>query len=216
MWMHNVFWTRDHCFGTCFDFTFLGDGQNNGPPPSCKLADCLNCDETMSGPGFQTVAARSRRRSGLLSKIVRDCDNLLIVDHKPPCNVTQAKLRKLQGQQSSERPQQPQRYQPPEPTETCVYIETSLGLGGYSQTEGMTLLSLVFAGDRYDSQYATCYRYNFNSVLSGFWQGQKEVFGSAYSASLAFGVIAIIIGGITTIFVSDSSIISLSLAIIVS
>ena len=91
MWMHNVMWTRDHCFDTCFDFTFLGDGFNNGPPPTCKIADCLDCDETMSGPGFQTVAARSRRHSGLLSKIVRDCDNLLIVNHKSPCKVTQAK-----------------------------------------------------------------------------------------------------------------------------
>lgn len=200
MWMHNVFWTRDHCFDTCFDFTFLGDGANNGPPPSCKLADCLNCDEKMSGPGFQTVAARSRRRSGLLSKIVRDCDNLLIVDHKPPCEVTQGKLRSLQGKQSSERPEQPQAYRPPAPTETCMYIDPSLGLGGYSQTEGSTLLSLVLGSQRYDSQYATCYRYNFNSVLSGFWQNQKKIFGSAYAAALLFGVIAVIIGGITTVF----------------
>jgi hypothetical protein len=102
--MYNVMWTPDHCFDTCFDFTFLGkilmiicirvgweavilcynfiqgNGFNNGPPPACKIADCLNCDETMSGSGFQTVAARSRRRSGLLSKIVRDCNNLLIID----------------------------------------------------------------------------------------------------------------------------------------
>lgn len=200
MWMHNVFNTRDHCFNTCFDFTFLGDGANNGPPPTCKLEDCLNCDEKMSGPGFQTVAARSRRRSGLLSKIVRDCDNLLIVDHKPPCEVTQSALRTLQGQQSSERPQQPEKYTPPPPTEMCLYIDTYLGLGGYSQTEGMTLLSLAFGGQRYDSIYTTCRRYDFNSVLSGFWQNQKSIFGSAYSAALVFGVIAVILGGVTAIF----------------
>ena len=204
MWMHNVFFTRDHCFDTCFDFTFLGDGINNGPPPSCKLADCLNCDEVMSGPGFQTVAARSRRRSGLLSKIVRDCSNLLIVDHKPPCEVTQAKvnLRKLASEQSSVRPEHPQRYKSPTPTETCMYIDSTLGLGGYSVMEGNTLLSLVLGGDRYDSVYSSCQRYNFNAVLSGFWQNQKQVFGSAYSAALAFGVIAAILGGITVVFVS--------------
>jgi len=196
---------RDHCFDTCFDFTFLSEGINNGPPPNCKLADCLNCDEVMSGPIFQTVAARSRRRSGLLSKIVRSCDNLLIVDHKPPCEVTQAKVaeqqRSLQGQQSNERPEAPAKYTPPTPTETCLYIGASLGLGGYSATEGNTLLSLAFGGDRYDSLYTSCVRYNFNSVLSGFWKNQKEVFGSGYSAALAFGVLAAILGGITMAFV---------------
>jgi len=200
MWMHNVFMTRDSCFDTCFDFTFLGDGQNNGPPPSCKLADCLNCDEKMSGPGFQTVAARSRRRSGLLSKIVRDCDNLLVVDHKRPCEVTQSKARRLQGKQSGQKPEQPEKYRPPEPSETCMWISASLGLGGYSAKQGNTLLSYLLSGDRYNSQYSTCYRYDWSSVLSGFWQNQKEIFGGAYSAALAFAIIAVIVGGITTIF----------------
>ena len=49
--MYNVINTRDSCFDTCFDFTFLSNGENNGPAPDCKLADCLNCDEKMSGPG---------------------------------------------------------------------------------------------------------------------------------------------------------------------
>ena len=92
MWMYNVFNTRDNCLGICLEFTFLGDGANNGPPPECRIANCLLCDEQMSGPIFQTVAARSRRRSGLLSKIVRPCENLLIVDHQEPCNVTRELL----------------------------------------------------------------------------------------------------------------------------
>jgi len=187
-----------------FQFTFLGDGANNGPPPSCKLEDCLNCDETMSGPGFQTVAARSRRRSGLLSMIVRDCDNLLIVDHKPPCEVTKAKARKLQGEQSNVKPETPEKYRPPTPTETCIYVDSSLGLGGYSSQQGNTLLTFFFGGDRYDSLYTTCFRYDWNSVLSGFWQNQKDMFGSAYAAALTFGIIATILGGITTAFTWSS------------
>eukprot|EP01083_Nonionella_stella_P011867 33663_1 len=106
--------------------------------------------------GFQTVAARSRRRSGLLSKIVRDCDNLLIVYHKPPCDVTKAKIRSLQGEKSNVKPEQPEKYRPPTPTETCVWVSTSSGLGGYSNEEGFSLLSFIFSNERYDSVYTTC------------------------------------------------------------
>jgi hypothetical protein len=105
-------------------------GSTMGLLPRVNWQIAWNCDETISGPGFQTVDARSRRRSGLLSKIVRDCDYLLIVDHTPLCEVTQAKVnaRALQGEQSSQRPEQPLRFVPLEPSETCFYIETSLGL----------------------------------------------------------------------------------------
>lgn len=44
------------------------------------------CDEQMSGPIFQEVASRSRRRSGLLSKIARPCNVILIVNHTNPCD----------------------------------------------------------------------------------------------------------------------------------
>ena len=129
-----------------------------------------------------------------MSKIVRDCDNLLIVNHSPPCEVTKSNVRRsLQGEHSSEKPEQPAKYYPPAPTETCLWISTALGLGGYSGTQQNTLLSLVFSGDRYDSQYETCYRYDWNSVLSGFWQNQKEIFGSAYAAALTFAVIAAVV-----------------------
>ena len=47
----------DHCFDVCVDFTFFGSGVNAGPPPECRIADCLLCDEQMSGPIFQEVAA---------------------------------------------------------------------------------------------------------------------------------------------------------------
>lgn len=40
-------------------------------PPSCKLNDCLQCDEDHAGPVFKRFAARTRRRSGLISAIQR-------------------------------------------------------------------------------------------------------------------------------------------------
>ena len=82
----------DHCFDVCLDFTFFGPGVNAGPPPECRIADCLLCDEQMSGPIFQEVAARSRRRSGLLSKIARPCNVILIVNHTNPCDFVKEQL----------------------------------------------------------------------------------------------------------------------------
>lgn len=208
--MYNVLNTRDACFEICVDFTFFGDGANNGPPPQCKLANCLLCDERMSGPIFQTVAARSRRRSGLLSRIVRDCENLLIVDHEPPCNLTRRMLAKqsgnryLQGKSSNVRITPPPRFVEPEPTDTCVFIDTYLGLGGYAGTQknGWSwLLGSIAADNEYTSLYNTCFRYDFKNVLSGFWANQREILGSAYQAAVTFSFLSNLIGGITLVFV---------------
>ena len=79
MWLYNGFCTRDNCLGVCLLFTLEGL-PNNGRPPLCTIADCLRCDEVESGPLFQKVAARSRRRSGLLSKIASPCDAILFVN----------------------------------------------------------------------------------------------------------------------------------------
>ena len=206
MWMYNVQHTKDKCFDVCIDFTFLGDGFNNGPPPECRIADCLLCDEQMSGPFFQTVAARSRRRSGLLSKITRSCDVILIVDHKPPCNVTRDKLRKLQeGEEGQARSLQsptkivaPEKWRPPAPAETCVYMTTDLGLRGHAETETNNwLLPKIFLSTDKRAQisrYDSCSAYEFDNVLSGFWSNQRDIFGSAYNAALTFGIIANVLG----------------------
>jgi len=85
MWVYNGFHTRENCLDTCLPFSLTGE-PNNGPAPECQIADCLQCDEEESGPLFQKVAARSRRRSGLLSKIARSCDEILLVQHEVPCN----------------------------------------------------------------------------------------------------------------------------------
>jgi len=80
MWVYNGHHTRDNCLEVCLRFNFEKEPYS-GPPPECKIADCLQCDEEESGPFFQKVAARSRRRSGLLSHIARPCDDILLVEH---------------------------------------------------------------------------------------------------------------------------------------
>lgn len=209
-WMFNVFNTRDHCFDVCIDFTFFGDGANNGPPPECKVANCLLCDEQMSGVIFQTEAARSRRRSGLLSKIARPCDVILIVDHKPPCNVTQAAVANgARYLQSSQKPETPEKWRTPEPTETCVFITEDLGLGGYAATKSNNWIIPEFLLSQeeqiYTSLYATCIRYSFSKVQSGFWQLQRDIFGPAYKSARAFALIAILVGAVCLVFMWVSS-----------
>lgn len=59
---------------------------NNGPPPACALNDCLQCDEDKAGPIFTSFAGRSRRRSGLISEIVRPCSSIAQIAHTPCSN----------------------------------------------------------------------------------------------------------------------------------
>lgn len=58
---------------------------NNGPAPACELNPCLECDEEKAGPIFSTFAGRTRRRSGLLSEIVRSCDSIAKNITHDPC-----------------------------------------------------------------------------------------------------------------------------------
>lgn len=83
-------WNYDGMFdGKACGHTCVGDltAPNNGPPPTCALNDCLQCDEDLAGPIFSQYAARTRRRSGLLSEIIRDCDSIAKdIDHDPTCD----------------------------------------------------------------------------------------------------------------------------------
>lgn len=83
MWIYNGYHTKDACFWTCLADTF---SANSGPAPQCALNNCLQCDEDHSGPLFKKFAARTRRRSGMLSAIVRPCDSLHQITHEafPP------------------------------------------------------------------------------------------------------------------------------------
>lgn len=74
IWVYNSLNTAEKCLKRC---ATTKNKPNNGSPPECTLNDCLQCDEDVSGPIFKQVAARTRRRSGLLSAIVRPCDALV-------------------------------------------------------------------------------------------------------------------------------------------
>ena len=78
IWYYNTVKTKEECGWTCIKQIFA---PNNRPPPMCALNDCLQCDEDNSGPMFKQFAARTRRRSGLISQIVRPCDEIKQIDH---------------------------------------------------------------------------------------------------------------------------------------
>jgi len=84
MWVHNGQTTIWACGLSCIPYRLLSI-PNNGPLPNCQLNDCLQCDEDQSGPLFKKVAGRTRRRTGLLSGIIRPCDSILLVNHTVPC-----------------------------------------------------------------------------------------------------------------------------------
>jgi hypothetical protein len=60
---------------------------NNLPPPTCYLATCIQCDEDLAGPNFQKFSGRTRRNSGLLSGIARNCSSISPVQPVDPCTV---------------------------------------------------------------------------------------------------------------------------------
>ena len=84
IWVFNGYNTEKYCSKICWAKTLFRQ-PNNGPPPACQLSKCLECDEAQSGPIFKAVAGRTRRRSGLLSKICRPCETIANITHTSAC-----------------------------------------------------------------------------------------------------------------------------------
>ena len=83
IWNYDGIFDGHKCMTSCI--THLND-PNNGNPPSCALNECLQCDEDKAGPIFSQFAARTRRRSGLVSEIIRPCDTIAMgINHDPLC-----------------------------------------------------------------------------------------------------------------------------------
>lgn len=85
IWYYNTVQSAKSCLQVCTRYTIARD-PSNGPPPNCTLADCLYCDEVNSGPIFKEYAGRSRRNSGLLSGIVRNCSEMIPLVQENPCD----------------------------------------------------------------------------------------------------------------------------------
>jgi hypothetical protein len=73
IWQYDSAKTTSACTAVCFKNL---NSPNNGPAPECKINDCLQCDEDKAGPLFKAFAGRTRRRSGLMSAIIRGCDDI--------------------------------------------------------------------------------------------------------------------------------------------
>ena len=85
-WTFNVLHTRRHCTLTCIKHYGLWNVLRNDMNDMDKdergnLNPCLACDEFISGPGFQYVAGRTRRTSGIVSSIHRSPEEIYEIDH---------------------------------------------------------------------------------------------------------------------------------------
>ena len=78
IWSQNSFNTASLCRAPCVRQLF---SPANLPEPSCKLNECLYCDEIQSGPQFQLFAGRTRRNSGLRTPIMRPCKGFAFLEH---------------------------------------------------------------------------------------------------------------------------------------
>lgn len=84
IWNYDGIYDGKACAADCLGYV---NAPNNGPPPECALNNCLKCDEEKAGPIFSAFAGRTRRRSGLLSEIIRECDSIARnITHNPCYN----------------------------------------------------------------------------------------------------------------------------------
>ena len=83
IWIYDTMNTHVQC-PSCIIFATSGT-PSNLPAPGCGLVECIQCDEDRSGPLFKKFAGRTRRDSGLMSKIVRNCSAVPEVYHQDPC-----------------------------------------------------------------------------------------------------------------------------------
>jgi hypothetical protein len=79
IWTYDAISDAGPCGATCL----IDLKQPYNLPPTCKLNDCLQCDEDHAGPEFKRFAARTRRRSGLISAIQRPCGTVAQLKHVP-------------------------------------------------------------------------------------------------------------------------------------
>jgi hypothetical protein len=190
--MYNVFQTQEECSKVCTEFTFQGD-PSNGPPPACILAPCLECDEIEAGPFFKKFAARTRRRSGLLSTIARSCQDIFYVNHTDPCPAESGDTPVL-----------------PDPQPTCTDNIKDVGLLRYAVVTGRYFfennLFLSEEQESTQSNYNRCEGHILKRSIEGFWADvQNDLLGTPWRFAAFAGIIATCLGGPTTILTWTST-----------
>ena len=85
-WAYNAGKTAQACALTCirtYGLLNVIRGTESVPTTDANgnLNACLQCDETMAGPGFQYAAGRTRRDSGIISEIARPDEQVYSVPH---------------------------------------------------------------------------------------------------------------------------------------
>eukprot|EP01080_Neovahlkampfia_damariscottae_P010020 gene10020-2339_t len=78
IWYYNTVNTRKSCLWICLRHL---RSPYNDPNNNCKLNDCLQCDEDISGPIFKEFSGRTRRNSGLFSAIYRPPSTIFDIKH---------------------------------------------------------------------------------------------------------------------------------------
>jgi hypothetical protein len=77
IWAWNTAHTRGKCLAPCLVNYTAAYNRPDG-----TLNDCLQCDETQSGPVFKAVAGRTRRNSGVPNAICRPCSEVHPLPHR--------------------------------------------------------------------------------------------------------------------------------------
>lgn len=84
-WAYNADKTAQSCLVVCINeyglIPLLTGTESSANSEDGALNQCLQCDEMISGPGFQYSAGRTRRNSGIVSEIDRPDDAVYQVEH---------------------------------------------------------------------------------------------------------------------------------------
>ena len=70
-WISNIMCTVQNCIFSCMTYAIFNGGVHSGSSTE-ELNECTKCDEVRCGPAFLECAGANRRRSGIISDIVRD------------------------------------------------------------------------------------------------------------------------------------------------
>jgi len=96
-------WTSDaiSTFQTCMEPCLENIGQPSNDPVSCALNSCLLCDEETSGQIFKLFSGRTRRNSGVITPVVRECSSIANIRQDPCASTSHSTFREEKKQLKS-------------------------------------------------------------------------------------------------------------------